>query len=130
MTVGARSAYLLVTALLGLGAGLALAGPGEAGRAETAAGLGSAWLVQAAAWWVLTGDLAAGRDATRSWVAGIAARVGGLAVLAAAAGPTGLERPTTLLVYAGAALGLLTLEAFWLHAAGPGRRDAGDETPR
>lgn len=130
MTDGARSAYLAVTALLGLAAGLAVAASGTGGRAETATGIGTAWLVQAAAWWVLTRDLAAGRDATRSWLGGIAARLGGLVVLAAAAGPTGLGRPTTLLAYAGAALGYLTLEAFWLHALGPARRDAGDETSR
>lgn len=130
MTPGARAAYLAAAAVLGLGTGLALTASGAAGSAETAAGIGSAWLVQAVAWWVLTGDLAAGRDATRSWIGGMAARLGGLAVLAAAAGSAGLDRPTTLLAYAGAALGYLTMEAFWLHSTGPGRGDAGDGTTR
>lgn len=125
-----RKAYLLVTAVLAAAAGLALvAGVGSDAR-PTAIGLGSAWLVQAPAWWFLAGDLGGGRNATRSWIAGMAARLGGIAVLAVAAGPAELDRSATLLAYAGAMVGFLTLEAFWLHAVGPVRPDAGDETTR
>lgn len=130
MSPSGRGGYLAVSALLALAAGLAMvAGPGS-DPASTVVGLGSAWVVQAPAWWFLAGDLAGGRRATRSWVAGMAARLGGLVVLAVAAGPGGLDRPTTLIAYAGAMLGFLTLEAFWLHLLGPGPPDAGDETRR
>lgn len=130
MTTAGRAAYLAVTALLGVAGGAVAAGAGRAAAVETTVGVGSAWLIQAAAWWLLTGDLAAGREATRSWIGGIAARLGGLAALAVAAGPTGLDRGTALLAYAGAALAFLTLEAIWLHATGPDLLDAGDETSR
>lgn len=130
MTVAARAGYAAAAALLGLIGGLAAVVPGPAPTAEVAVGVGSAWLIQAATWWPLSGDLAAGRPATRSWIGGMAARLGGLAVLAVAAGPTGLERGAALLAYAGAALAFLTLEAIWLHVTGPDLLDAGDETSR
>lgn len=125
-----RGGYLGVSALLALVAGPVLVAGAGSDPASTAVGLGSAWVVQAPAWWFLAGDLARGRRVTRSWVAGMAARVGGVVVLAVAAGPGGLDRATTLVAYAGALLGFLTLEAFWLHLLGPGRPDAGDETTR
>ncbi|MDX1579630.1 MAG: hypothetical protein R3266_14185 [Gemmatimonadota bacterium] len=130
MTLADRLGYVAVIALVGLAGGGAAAGVGPLPTTEVVVGAGSAWVVQAATWWPLSGDLAAGRSATRSWIGGIAARLGGLAVLAVAAGPTGLERGTTLLAYAGAALTFLTLEAIWLHVTGPDLLDAGDETTR
>ena len=130
MTVTGRLGYVAVAALLGLSGGAAAAGAGPIPTTEAVVGVGSAWVLQSATWWPLSGDLAAGRSATRSWIGGIAARLGGLAVLAVAAGPTGLERGATLLAYAGAALTFLTLEAFWLHFTGPDLLDAGDETTR
>ena len=130
MTAADRLGYVAAIALLGLAGGAAAAAAAPMPATEVVVGVGSAWAVLAATWWPLSGDLAAGRSATRSWIGGIAVRLGGLAVLAVAAGPTGLERDTTLVAYAGAALAFLTLEAIWLHLTGPDLLDAGDETTR
>lgn len=76
--------------------------------------------------WALFGRLRRGREAVRAWAAGIAARLGGLAVLAVAAGPAGWPLVTVLVAYGSAVVALLMLEVFWLWM-GRGRRPTGPQ---
>lgn len=93
--------------------GLAVAAALGAGRPWVVVGAGSAWLVQALSFLALARALAAGRDAVRPWLTGIAARFGGLAVAAVVTASTavGAELPVA---YAAALLGFLLAEAAWL----------------
>jgi hypothetical protein len=120
-----RAGYLTATAMLAV-AGGALAVSGGARADAVAAGLALAWSVQAASFWPLAGALEAGRPATSAWVAGMAARFGGLAALWALAGLAGLNREIVL-SYAFALVTFLILEAAWLaltlRIPPPGRTD-------
>jgi hypothetical protein len=124
----ARGAYAAVTLLLA-GAGWVLAVRLGARPGAAVAGLACAWAVQNATFWPLAGALAAGRPAAAPWVAGIAARCLGLAVLwilSLAAGPRGRD---WVLTYAFALVAYLLLEAVWLavatRVAPPGARTQG-----
>ncbi len=103
--------YALATLVI-VGVGAAVAARSAAGP-EIAAGAVSAWAIQAVAFWRLVTALDAREDATRVWVSGIVARVGGLAVaaVAAVATGTGSELPAS---YGVTMLVLLLVEAAWL----------------
>lgn len=116
-----RAGYLAVTAVATTAAGLAWAGARPEHAAPVAVGLGTAWVVQAPAFWVLAGRLARGERAVRSWVGGIAARFGGLAVLAVAGDVAGGPARVVLLAYGAAVFAGLMLEALWLWKRQPGR---------
>lgn len=85
---------------------------GIGGPAVVAGALG-AWAVQVASFRALVSALAAERSALRPWLAGVAARFGGLVVAAVATLGTeaGVELP---LAYAATLLALLLGEAGWL----------------
>jgi hypothetical protein len=105
--------YALATlALVAIGLGLAVRRPGLDTSTVTAGAL-AAWIVQAASFWRLVASLAAGRNALRVWIGGIAARVGGFVVAAVAAASTsvGNELP---LAYGVTLVILLLVEAVWL----------------
>lgn len=116
-----RAGYLAVTAALTLAAGLAWTAVEPAHGPAVAVGLGTAWILQAPAFWILAGRLARGRDAVRSWIAGIAARFGGLAVLAVAGDVAGASGAVVLLAYGAAVFAQLMLEALWLWKRQPER---------
>ncbi len=105
-----RVAYVAVTALLALVGG-ALAVVSGHSAAGVAAGFALAWAVQAASFWPLAGALEAGRPATSAWVAGMAARFGGLAILWAFSALFGRGR-NAVLAYAFALVTYLLLEAY------------------
>lgn len=114
-TSGRASAtgYALATmGLVAIGWGLAIRRPGV-DTSAMAAGVAAAWVVQVASFWRLVERLAAGRNALRVWIGGIAARVGGLVVaaVAAASTPVGQELP---LAYGVTLVVLLLVEAVWL----------------
>jgi hypothetical protein len=105
--------YALATfGLVAIGLGLAARRPGLDTSTVTAGAL-AAWIVQAASFWRLVASLAAGRNALRVWIGGIAARVGGFVVAAVAAASTsvGNELP---LAYGVTLVTLLLVEAVWL----------------
>ena len=114
-----RAGYLWVTlALAGAGSAAAIAGGHPA--LPVVLGVGTAWVVQAASFWLLAGGLASGDPVTRIWITGIAGRFGvgilvwGLAALAGA--------PTRVLMiaYGLALVAFLLLEAGWLAVATAG----------
>lgn len=121
-----RSAYVAATAALA-GSGAAAAVALELGRpAAVLVGVGTAWALQAPSFWRLAAALEEGGPVTRTWVAGMAVRLGGLAVLAVAGSRPELPRADLLLAYVSAVLVLLGLEAVWLRARGPAQeRDGG-----
>lgn len=95
---------------------------GPEGAAAVTAGVATAWAVQAGAYWTLAGRLSEGGDALRTWAAGVAARIAGVAVLAVAAGPAGWRTATLLVAYGAAIVAGLMLEVLWLwmgQAGGP-----------
>jgi len=83
------------------------------GRPGWAAGVILAWVVQTAAFWRLDRALVAGRDATRTWLGGIAARFGGL-VFAAGLALGGVTSDDVPVAYGVGMLVLLLMEAVWL----------------
>lgn len=97
------------------------------------AGTGAAWAIQAAAIWALVSALDAGRPVARVWVAGIGARLGGLALVAVVGVTTSLPVEDLSLAYGVEILALLLLEAGWLAwrgtPAGRARR-RGNRTER
>lgn len=114
-----RLGYLAVTfGLLAGGSAVVLATAPDR-RAGWLAGGVAAWLVQAPAYWVLVGRLEGGLDATGPWLAGIGARFGGLALLAAGSWALGLPTGPVALAYGIAMLAFLILEAIWLAGSGP-----------
>lgn len=121
--------FYVVGTLLGTMAGLwaaVQAGLGHAGA--VIAGTGTAWTIQAAAIWALVGVLDAGRSALRVWLAGIGARLGGLALVVLVGVTTALPLGDLSLAYGVEILALLLLEAGWLmwrsgHGKGAGRRE-------
>lgn len=114
-----RVGYLAVTAALTLAAGLAWTAVEPSHGPAVAVGLGTAWVLQAPAFWILAGRLARGREAVRSWIGGIAARFGGLAVLAVAGDVAGAPGAVVLLAYGVAVFAQLMLEALWLWKRQP-----------
>lgn len=118
-----RHAYLAATAALA-GSGAAASIALELGRpAAVVAGIGAAWVLQAPSFWKLAAALEEGGPVTRTWVAGMAARLGGLAVLAVAGARPELPRADLLLAYLSAVLVFLGLEAVWLRAREPAERE-------
>lgn len=120
-----RVAYVVTTILLAVAGGFA-AVAGGADRGQVAAGLAMAVAIQTASFWPLATALEKGRPATVAWVAGMAARFGGLMLLWALAELAGLGREVVL-AYAFALVTFLMLEAVWLALTTrnppPGRTD-------
>lgn len=120
-----RVAYVATTIVLAA-AGWFAAVAGGADTGQVAAGLALAVAIQAASFWPLATALETGRPATVAWVAGMAARFGGLMLLWALAGLAGLGREVVL-AYAFALVTFLMLEAVWLalttRSLPPGRTD-------
>lgn len=109
-----RIGYLVTTlGLLGLGGGYLLATGAERGIPWILGGV-AAWLIQAPAYWALVGRLEAGLDATRAWLAGMGARLGGFAVLAVASWVTDLPAGPIAAAYGMVMIAFLVLEAVWL----------------
>jgi hypothetical protein len=119
-----RSGYLAVTLLLATG-GLAAAGVGGFDVFPVAVGLGAAWVVQAISFWLLAGALERGEMVMRVWTAGIASRLGGMALLWVLARLAGGPTREPVIAYAFALVAFLLLEAGWLTFLAPGRRQAG-----
>ncbi|MCL7957398.1 MAG: hypothetical protein M8860_06085 [marine benthic group bacterium] len=107
-----RVAYLAVTGLVAAVGGVTAIVSGVSAAGVTA-GLALAWAVQAASFWPLAGALEAGRPVTNPWVAGMAARFGGLALLWGLSALLGRGR-NAVLAYAFALVTYLLLEAVWL----------------
>jgi hypothetical protein len=108
-----RSAYIWVTLALAAG-GVVAAIVGGHPAMPVAAGVGIAWIVQAASFWLLAVGLESGEPITRVWVTGMASRFGigvlvwGLVTLAGA--PT----RALMIAYGLALVVFLLLEAGWL----------------
>jgi hypothetical protein len=107
-----RAAYVALTGLVAVAGGVA-ASIGGADAKSVAAGLAFAWAIQAASFWPLAGALDVGRSVAVSWVAGMAARLGGLAALWAFSALSGRGREAVL-AYAFALVTFLLVEAAWL----------------
>ncbi len=107
-----RAAYVALTGLVAVAGGVA-AGIGGADARSVTAGLALAWAIQSASFWPLAGALEAGRPVVVSWVAGMAARFGGLAALWAFSALSGRGREAVL-AYAFALVTFLLVEAAWL----------------
>jgi hypothetical protein len=114
-----RLGYLAFTwALLAVGSAAVLAsGSGRSGSLIIGALV--AWLIQAPAYWVLLDRLERGLDATRPWLAGMAARFGGLALLAVVSWTTRLPLGPVAVAYVIAMIAFLLLEAAWLAGRRP-----------
>ena len=125
MTQTHRTAYVALTGIVALVGGVA-ATIGGADLTSVAVGLVFAWAVQAASFWPLAGALEAGRPVVIPWVAGMAARFGGLAALWAVSALSGRGREAVM-AYAFALVTFLLLEAVWLavvtRGAIPGTED-------
>ena len=115
----ARIGYLATTLALVGAASAILAASGAARSGLLIVGANTAWSIQAVAYWVLVGRLERGLDATRPWVAGMAARVGGFALLAVASWMTRLPLRSVAVSYAIAMIAFLMLEAAWLAGRRP-----------
>lgn len=114
MSLWSRPGYLLATAVPAAAA-VALLAVLEVGQLPAVAlGVGSAWVIQAPAYWTLAGALSREKDVLRIWAGGIAARVAGFAVLAVVGGVPEISRVDALLAYATAILAYLLQEAVWL----------------
>ena len=113
-----RVAYLALTAGITVVAGTAAVTAG-ADPASVVTGLMFAWSMQAASFWPLAGALEAGRPVTVPWVAGMAARIGGLAALWAFTAVADRGRDVVL-AYAFALVTYLLLEAVWLAVVSRG----------
>jgi len=106
---GGWMGYAVATLVL---AGVAVAATG--GDPEIAGGIVVAWAIQVAAVRPLAAALEARRDATRAWLGGLAARVGGLIATGTVAvvGTTSSRLPVA---YGIAIVVLLLTEAGWLY---------------
>ncbi len=117
--------YPAVSFALVAGGIVAVAASSAGHKGALIAGAAAAWLVQLPAYWVLVDRLERGLDATRPWLAGMAARVGGFALLAASSWVSSLPVGPAATSYALALIALLILEAAWLAGRRPpaeGRR--------
>lgn len=119
MRLWSRTAYLGVTGALSVVAGATAAGLEVGSSWAVAAGLATAWVLQAPSFWWLAGTLARGEAVLREWVAGMALRLGGLAVIAAVGATTGLPAADAAIAYVGALLVHLGLEVVWLFRRQP-----------
>lgn len=118
MSPWTRGGYLAATAAV-VGGGVVVAErAGLAAVSDLALGAGAAWLLQGVSYWWLAGALGRAARAVRPWVAGIALRLGGLAVLAVAGGAPELSRRELLIAYLLTLVALLLLEAAWLARGG------------
>jgi len=118
-----RAGYVAVT--LGLAAlGTAAAAIGGHPVRAVAIGCGVAWAVQAGAFWHLAGGLREGRPVTRSWIAGMAARLGVGALLWLLGVLAGAPARELMVAYGLTLVIFLLLEAGWLAlaTAGPASR--------
>lgn len=97
------------TTLIVIGAYVVLMGA----AVETAAGMLSAWAIQALAFRRLEAALDAG-DATRAWLGGLVARAGGLLVVGMIS-LAGRASPDLPVAYGTTMLVLLLMEAGWLY---------------
>jgi len=114
-----RLGYLALTlALLAAGSAAVLAS-GSARSGPLITGALVAWLIQAPAYWVLLDRLERGLDATRPWLAGMAARFGGLGILAVASWTTRLPLTPVAVSYVIAMITFLILEVVWLAGRRP-----------
>lgn len=93
---------------------------------EAALALLLAWIVQVGAYAALARVLARGGDATRVWVAGMAAR-GGALLLAFPATLLGVVTRDAAVTFGLGLTMLIVLEAIWLATAG--RTDNGSRAP-
>ena len=116
---GSRVAYLAVAAGLGAGASVAARGLGLADMEAVVLGVGTAWVVQAAAFWTLHRALTTRRRVIPIWVAGMVSRAGAIAVLWVAARAAQLSSRDLLVSYVIAILAFLILEAAWLAIGTP-----------
>lgn len=138
MRIWTRTGYLAVTAALAA-AGTAVAlvllrrAPGA-----VAAGIATAWVLQAPSFWRLAGAISRNEAAVRDWLGGIGLRLGGLALLAAVGGGPAWPRRDLALAYVATLLAYLLLEAVWLFrlqpepapAAGRERATSGSDAGR
>ncbi|MFQ5747567.1 MAG: hypothetical protein ACE5HF_10175 [Gemmatimonadota bacterium] len=116
-----RTGYLVLTGLLAVVGAAAGAHAGGRSPAGVWIGVGTAWLIQAAAFWPLAAGLERGATVLRVWIGGIAARFGGLALLWAGAAAAGAAPESLVVSYALALLIFLLVEAVWLATARAGR---------
>lgn len=90
--------------------------------AEIWSGVVLAWVIQAASLWRLQRAVGGGRDATRPWLGSMAARLGGLGLVAVVAWTTVVDGQAMAVAYVATVVPLLWIEGLWLHrAAGDGR---------
>lgn len=122
MRLWSRAAYVAVTGVLTLAGGAAAAAAGWGPTEAVAAGLATAWVLQAPSFWRLAGALARGRSAVRPWLGGIALRLGGLGLVAVAGATTALPARETAMAYVAALMTYLGLEALWLYRRQPDGR--------
>ena len=118
--VRSRLGYLALTLAALVGGGVVVWTSGTPRRGPLIAGALAAWLIQAPADWVLADRLERGLDATRPWLAGMGARLGGFAILAVASRVSSLPFGSAAAAYAIVMIVFLVLEAAWLAASRPG----------
>ncbi|MFQ5678932.1 MAG: hypothetical protein ACE5HP_05690 [Gemmatimonadota bacterium] len=122
-----RFTYLGATFLLTAGGLAVLVGRDGPSSGAVAAGVATAWVIQAVAFWKLLAVLYRGGSLLRVWAGGIGARAGGLVLAFAAGATSSLPTRWLLLGYGVEILALLLLEAAWLAVGNPRRR--GGERP-
>ena len=108
-----RAGYLWVT-LAVAAAGSAAAIVGGQASLPVLSGVGTAWVVQAASFWLLAGGLASGDPVTRIWITGIAGRFGTGILVWALAALAGAPTRVLMIAYGLALVVFLLLEAGWL----------------
>lgn len=108
-----RAAYLGVTLMLAA-SGSAAAVIGGQPPTPVVLGVGTAWIVQAASFWLLAGGLADGRNVMRVWVAGIASRFSTGVLVWALAALAGAPTRVLMIAYGMTLVVFLLLEAGWL----------------
>jgi hypothetical protein len=108
-----RAAYLWVSLTLAfVGSAAAIAG-GHA-VASVVLGVGAAWIVQAASFWLLAGGLERGDRVTHVWITGIAGRFGVGILVWVLAALAGAPTKVLMIAYGMALVVFLLLEAGWL----------------
>lgn len=106
-------------------AGCAVAARRWGQPAEVWAGGLLAWAVQIGSFWPLWRRVRRGERALRMWIAGIAARAGGLGAVAAGGWLTAVELAPAATAYGLTLMVLLWLEALWLTRATGGTAGGG-----
>ncbi len=115
-------AYLIVTLVLGV-AGAAVVGSGGGSAETVAVGIGTAWLIQAVAFWMLWGALTGRRRVIPVWIGGMVARAGAIPVLWIASRAGRWSSRELLTAYVLAILIFLLMEAAWLLGQDFGARN-------